>query len=96
MQVGRAGRRFGHDEGESTEVDSGRRTWPLTGMVGTDMPPFRIAIALFFGCALACAGLITGTASAQPASGFYLSQGIQANLAPSVVLRERAEEERSP
>ena len=59
------------------------------------MPPFRIAIALF-GCALACAGLITGTASAQPASGFYLSQGIQANLAPSVVLRERAEEERSP
>ena len=30
----------------------------LTGMMGTDMPPFRIARALFSGCALACAGLV--------------------------------------
>ena len=37
-------------------VDSGRRTWSLTGMMGTDMPPFRIARALFSGCAPACAG----------------------------------------
>ena len=51
------------------------------------MPSFRIARALFSGCALACAGPITGTASAQPASGFYLSQEIRLNLAPSVVLR---------
>ena len=56
-------------------------------MTKTDMPPFRIARALFSGCALACAGLVTGTASAQPASGFYLSQEIRFNLAPSVVLR---------
>ena len=53
---------------KSTGVDSGRRTWPLTGMMGTDMPPFRIARALFSGCAPACAVLITGTASAQLAS----------------------------
>ena len=40
---------------KSTGVDSGRRTWSLTGMMGTDMPPFRIARALFSGCAPACA-----------------------------------------
>ena len=51
------------------------------------MPQFRIARALFSGSALACAGLMTGTASARPASGFYLSQEIRFNLAPSVVLR---------
>ena len=36
--------------------------------------------------ALAGAGLITGTASAQPTSGFYLSQEIGLNLAPGVEL----------
>ena len=56
-------------------------------MTRTDMPQFRIARALFSGSALACAGLMTGTASARPASGFYLSQEIRFNLAPSVVLR---------
>ena len=44
------------------------------------MPPFRIARALFSGCAPACAVLITGTASAQLASGFYLSQEIPGQL----------------
>ena len=36
--------------------------------------------------ALAGAGLITGTASAQPTSGFYLSQEIGLNLAPGLEL----------
>ena len=47
------------------------------------MPSFQIARALFSGCALACVGLITDTASAQRP----LSQEIRLNLAPSVVLR---------
>ena len=53
------------------------------------MPPFRIARALFSGCAPACAVLITGTASAQLAPGFYLSQEIRANLAPSARPKRR-------
>ena len=36
--------------------------------------------------AFAGAGLITGSASAQPASGFYLSQAIGLNVAPAVEL----------
>ena len=48
----------------------------------------RTRRALFGACllALAGAGLITGTASAQPTSGFYLSQEIGLNLAPGVEL----------
>ncbi len=43
---------------------------------------------LFGACvlALAGAGLTTGSASAQPASGFYLSQEIGLNVAPPVAL----------
>ncbi len=42
--------------------------------------------SLFGACvlALAGAGLTTGSASAQPASGFYLSQEIGLNVAPPV------------
>ena len=48
---------------KSTGVDSGRRTWPLTGMMElTCQVPNRRA--LFSGCAPASAGLTTGTASA--------------------------------
>ena len=48
----------------------------------------RTRRALFGACllALAGAGLITGTASAQPTAGFYLSQEIGLNLAPGVEL----------
>ena len=44
--------------------------------------------SLFGACvlALAGAGLSTGSASAQPASGFYLSQEIGLNVAPAVAL----------
>ena len=44
--------------------------------------------SLFGACvlALAGAGLTTGSASAQPASGFYLSQEIGLNVAPAVAL----------
>ncbi len=48
----------------------------------------RTVRSLFGACALAFAGggLMVGTASAQPASGFYLSQEIGLNVAPSVDL----------
>ena len=44
--------------------------------------------SLFGACvlALAGAGLAPGSASAQPASGFYLSQEIGLNVAPAVAL----------
>ena len=52
------------------------------------MTTARTMRSLFGACvlALAGAGLTTGTASAQPASGFYLSQEIGLNVAPAVEL----------
>ena len=52
------------------------------------MTMMRTRRSLFGACLLALsgAGLITGTASAQPTSGFYLSQEIGLNLAPGVEL----------
>ena len=52
------------------------------------MTTTRTTRSLFGACALALAGagLITGTASAQPASGFYLSQEIGLHVAPAVEL----------
>ena len=54
----------------------------------TRLTPPRIARSPFGACALAlaCAGLVTGPASAQSASGFYLSQEIGLNVAPSMDL----------
>ena len=49
-----------------------------------------------FGLALACTLLlIAGTASAQPASGVYISQQTGLNVAPSVVLRGRSNDRAS-
>ncbi len=66
----------------------GRVGWNTGHDPDTDITMMRTRRSLFGACllALAGAGLITGTASAQPRSGFYLSQEIGLNLAPGVEL----------
>ena len=56
--------------------------------VALQLASFGDTVVLFGACvlALAGAGLTTGSASAQPASGFYLSQEIGLNVAPAVAL----------